>query len=340
MSQARLLSAIAAALIAVASTSIGTHAEPAAPEQCGGRDILAELQTSEPAIYTAIMDEAAKLENAKAILWKVEKAGVAPSHLFGTIHMADTRVTKLSKTTQKAFDQSSTIALELVGASEAGMMAAVAKVPELLAYNDGTTLSGQLTADEFAKVQKLIVKSGLPAETAPVLKPWLISMMLAISDCNRSQTAAGMKALDDQLEAAAKARGATVIGLETAESQLKAMASVPNDKQILMLKSSLAYADRTDDMIETLVQLYLQRKLGATMPFEKALAAKSGVPASAFDEFIRILLTERNARMRDAATPLLDKGGAFIAVGALHLSGNDGLVTLFRDKGFTVTAVE
>ena len=48
----------------------------------------------------------------------------------------------------------------------------------------------------------------------------------------------------------------------------------------------------------------------------------------------------RNLRMRDAALPLLADGGAFIAVGALHLPGAIGLVELLRGAGFTVTPGE
>ena len=51
------------------------------------------------------------------------------------------------------------------------------------------------------------------------------------------------------------------------------------------------------------------------MPFQLALAAESGVPASAFDDFKKGLLSDRNVRMRDAAEPLLQDGSAFIAVG-------------------------
>ncbi len=44
--------------------------------------------------------------------------------------------------------------------------------------------------------------------------------------------------------------------------------------------------------------------------------------------------------MRDAALPLLEKGGAFIAIGALHLPGSDGLVALLRKAGFDISALE
>jgi uncharacterized protein YbaP (TraB family) len=58
---------------------------------------------------------------------------------------------------------------------------------------------------------------------------------------------------------------------------------------------------------------------------------------SAQDEFMRVMLVDRNAVMADRAAPLLASGGAFIAVGAL--SGKDGLVERFRADGYTVTKV-
>jgi uncharacterized protein YbaP (TraB family) len=86
--------------------------------------------------------------------------------------------------------------------------------------------------------------------------------------------------------------------------------------------------------------MYAKRQIGAAMPFQLALAAQTGTSPSAFDGFKKTLLIDRNAKMRNAALPILDKGSAFIAVGALHLPGPTGLVALLRESGFTVTAVE
>lgn len=346
MSRMKIKAFIAAvALVWAIPLAAEEAAKPAAvvaavPEQCGGKDMLAEMQTAEPDLYRRIVDQAAKLENTEALLWKVEKSGADPSYLFGTIHIPDKRVAILSEKVQTAFDAAKTVALEVANTSDAALGEAMAKVPGLLAYSDGSTLKGQLTEAEFKKVQGLVAKSGLPGDAAVMLKPWLISVLLSITDCQRSQMSAGQDALDKRLEKEAAKRGATVVGLETVESQLTAMASVPNDQQIQMLKSGLAYADRSDDMIETLVQMYLKRQIGASLPFEQALGEKSGVPASAYDGFIKMLLVDRNARMRDAAKPLFDKGQAFVAIGALHLPGKTGMVALLREAGFTVTAVE
>jgi uncharacterized protein len=51
------------------------------------------------------------------------------------------------------------------------------------------------------------------------------------------------------------------------------------------------------------------------------------------------MITGRNRTMADKAAPLLDRGSAFMAVGALHLPGPTGLIELFRTAGYTVTAV-
>lgn len=332
------------ATLTFAMLSSPLAAEPTAaktaPEQCGGGDMVAELAIKDPAAHSKIIADAAKIENGETLFWKIEKDGVPTSYLFGTIHVADKRVVAIPAKVQAALADSKTLAVEIADMSDEGMLAAMTKVPELLAYRDGTTLQAQLSPDEYAKVQGLITKSGMPAEAAVVLRPWLVSMLLALSDCHRQQLEAGMQPLDGRIEATAKAAGIKVVGLETAESQLAAMASIPNDNQIQILKAGLAYADRTDDMIETIIQLYLNRKISQTMPFQFMLAEKVGIPPSAYDDFVKILVDNRNIKMRDGARPLLAKGGAFIAVGSLHLPGAAGLVKLLRDDGYQVTAAE
>ena len=51
------------------------------------------------------------------------------------------------------------------------------------------------------------------------------------------------------------------------------------------------------------------------------------------------MVTARNTVMVDNAEPILADGSAFIAVGALHLPGEGGLIELFRKHGYSVTAV-
>jgi uncharacterized protein YbaP (TraB family) len=308
--------------------------------RCKGIDMLGEMQAKAPDAYEAVMAESRALPNTEAILWKIEKPGVASSYLFGTMHLSDPRVATLSPAVMDAIAHARSVALEVADLSDKAVAAAMTKMARLIVYTDGQSLKRDLSDDEYVQVQKTVSKAGMPGELAATMKPWLVSMLLATSDCERKQLAAGKTVLDLQVAAEAQKHGITITGLETIEDQLGALAAVPDDQQIAMLKVGLKYIDRADDMTETLVQMYAKRQIGAAMPFQLALATQSGMPTSIFDGFKKSLLLDRNARMRNAALPLLDKGGAFVAVGALHLPGPSGLVALLRESGFTVTAVE
>ena len=334
--------AVCAALwLALAAPAVAeTAPAPADSQTCGGIDVLAEAQTKDPDLYNTVTDQAKALENSEALLWKVEKSGAPASYVFGTIHLSDPRVTTLSPKVKEALGGAKTVVLEFVGGQDAAVTAMTAKAGELLVYTDGTTLESKLSPEDFAQVKALVGKMGLPGEIAGLMRPWILNMLLSISDCERQKMEKGAEALDGMIEKQAAAEGKTLAGLETPEQQLQAMTSIPEDQQLQMLKAGLKYAHRSNDMIETLVQMYLKRQIGGAMPLQIALAAKVGTPASAYDGFAKLLLTDRNARMRDAAKPILDNGAAFIGVGALHLPGKAGLITLLRDAGYTVTAVE
>lgn len=308
--------------------------------QCRGANMLEELALSDPAAHAKVSADAKALENTEALLWKVEKAGVAPSHLFGTIHLSDSRITDIPPKIAETLKASKTLVLEVGDLSSGALAAAMMSAGADLVYTDGRSLSDQLTEAEFGKVKEIVATAGMPGDFAKMLKPWLVSTLLSVSECERKQVAAGRKVLDMKLAETAKGLGIPVKGLELVNDQLSALSGVPEEQQLQMLKVSLKFADRTDDLMETMLQLYLKRNMGAAMPFQLALASQMGVPASAFEGFQKSLLTDRNARMSATAQPILAKGKVFMAVGALHLPGKDGLVALLRAAGYTVTPIE
>lgn len=317
----------------------GPVAAEDSPARCQGIDMLDEMQVKQPALYDKIMAESNATSNAEAMLWKVEKPGVPASYLFGTMHLSDPRITELPAAAIDAIAHSKSVALEVADLSPEAVAAAMAKAAGLIVYTDGSSLKSALSADDYSKVERVVVKSGMPGKLAAMMKPWLVSMLLATSDCERKQIASGKVVLDLRVAAEAKKAGIAVTGLETIEGQLRALASIPDDQQVAILKVELDTIDRADDMMETMVQMYVKRQIGAAMPFQLALAAESGASPDVFDGFKKALLIDRNAGMRDAALPLLEKGNAFVAVGALHLPGPTGLVTLLRESGYTVTPV-
>jgi uncharacterized protein len=333
----RLAQTILVSLALVLASSAATRAQ--APV-CTGRNVLDELKGTEA--HARILAKAAATENAKAILWRIERAGKPPSHLFGTMHLADPRITTLSPAVRGALGGARRLLLE-VDADDltgAGFTKAFARARPLLTFTDGRRLESLLSQAEYSKTLTILERAGLPAQVAGAFRPWVATMMMALSDCERRRTAQGQAALDQLLALEARASGISIGGLETLELQFRAMADVPESDQIAILRASLAMYDRIDDMLETTIQLYLTRQLGAIWPLQLVLAEQVGVAPKVFDSTERSLLVERNKGMRDKSIGELAEGGVMIAVGALHLQGRQGLVALLREAGYTLTPVE
>jgi uncharacterized protein YbaP (TraB family) len=180
----------------------------------------------------------------------------------------------------------------------------------------------------------------MPPPVQERLRPWFVTLMLGLSDCERTRLQAGRQPLDLQIAPIAMARGVPILGLETLDDQMLVMAGVPEADQVGVLKVTLKSRGRMGDVAETMVQRYLAREMAKVLPLQGEMIRAQGVDPSGFASFHHALLTLRNPRMRDTALPILEAGEAFIAVGALHLIGDDGLVALLRAAGYEVTAVE
>ena len=311
-----------------------------APPRCGGQDLLAGIREQQPAEWSRISEAADRTINARSIFWRIDGPSSPPSHLFGTIHLSDDRINALPVAVQLALGAAKKVALEVADLSPQNLNAAIGRLQQLLVFADGRSLETLLSPDERRIAGRAIEKAGMPAAALASLRPWVVNMTLSLSDCERRRAGAGLQPLDLRLAEAAKQRGVAVVGLETLEDQLRALAAVPEGDQLTVLRAGLRLYGGADDLLETMVRRYLARELGQIWPLHEMLWRQAGFPVSAFASFQHELVTVRNVRMRDAALPLLAEGGVFIAVGALHLPGAVGLVELIRGAGFKVTAAE
>lgn len=337
----RLFCPLLAAGLAAAfglSPAVLPAAEP--DPACTGRDVLAELTASAPDVAERIRLAEARTPNTGAELWKIEKPGVPTSYLLGTMHLADPRISRLTPPILAALAEASTVAVEVADMSSEATKAAAVRSQALMYYPDEQRLSDLLSAAEIDAIAAALAPDGTPRELIRHARPWLIEAMLAVSACERARTRSGMPVLDIRVSTFAKEHKLKLIGLETADAQIEALASVPETDQAATLKVALAFADRRVDLEETLIQLYLARRMGAIWPLNLELARKVGVAPEAFTSLAERLILARNESMAKTLAPLLAKGRVFVAVGALHLVGARGLVELIRARGYTLTPVD
>jgi uncharacterized protein YbaP (TraB family) len=313
----------------------------AAVTACSGTDLRQQMATTDPAALDRIRAEAARTPNGAGLLWKIEKEGSEPSFLFGTMHMTDPRVVTLPPDAQAAFDASSTIVIETTDVlDQKKMMASFMENPELMMFTDKTTLPSLLSPEDEKLVDAALSKRGIPLASVVKMKPWVLSAMVALPACEMARKAAGEPVLDINLAQQASAQGKALGGLETAKSQLEAMASLPIAFHVQGLVETLRLGDGIDDVIETMIGIYLSGDTGMFWPFFREALPSGEAGASGYSAFEETMITARNGVMAREARPFLDKGRAFVAVGALHLPGTDGVIEQLRRDGYAVTRAD
>lgn len=315
--------------------------QAAAEERCTGQDMVRELKADEPALVAQIRAEAARTRNGKGLLWSVEEDDAPTSYIFGTMHMTDPRVVELPDGARQAFEAADTVVIETTDVlDQNAMMSAMAKRPELMMFTGEAALTDHLTDEQVATVDEALEERGVPLGSVKKMKPWMLVSLVALPACELNRKSAGAPVLDARLAADAEAEGKELAGLERVTEQLEAMASLPMDLHVRGLVDTLKLGKRVDDMIETMIVLYEQGETGMFWPFFNAVLPAAGDDASGYADFEEAVVRTRNHTMAERATPFLDEGGAFIAVGALHLPGEEGLVALLRGAGYTVRRLD
>ena len=330
----RFASLVFALLLGLASAEAGE-----APV-CAGSDLVAGLKVSDPAKYAEVMKEADATPNGNAVFWKIERQGLRPSWLLGTAHVTDPRVTSLPRGAEAALANASTLALELAELRDPKeLIRATLLNATLLVLPPGQSLWDLIPDAEEPAIRDNV---NLPAGAADGLfgyQPWVVATMLSIPLCEKLRQQQGLQTLDGAIAGEAGHDRIPLVGLETVKEQLSVFADMPRGLQVKYLIAVAKLGAKAVDYFETLIALYQQRKVAAYMPFARATEAM-GVDEKAMMAFVEEdMIRHRNHRMAERAAALLAKGNAFIAVGALHLPGEQGLVALIRQAGYRVSPV-
>ncbi|HEV7318436.1 MAG TPA: TraB/GumN family protein [Ensifer sp.] len=309
----------------------------AAEVECGGSNVLTALAKSDPAKLASLQAEAAAIPNSKGIFWKIEKDGIPPSWLLGTMHVTDPRVLALPPEAPSAFAAASTVIVESDEIlDDKKSAAAILMRPDLTMFPDNKTIADFLKPGDRETLEAGLKARGIPLTLVARMKPWMIASFVALPACEISRKAAGASFLDKKIAEDAVSQGKTLKGLETLVEQLSAMDSLPTELHLRALIETLALGKTIDDVFATMTDLYLSGDTGMIMPMMKAVSDKTAEDFG-YADFEQRIIVDRNRIMATRAEPILDKGGAFMAVGALHLPGKEGLVELLRAEGFGVT---
>jgi uncharacterized protein YbaP (TraB family) len=266
---------------------------------------------------------------ARGLLWRVQRAGVAPSHVFGTLHAADARLADLPQPVRAAFDGSRVLMLEYVADGYARE-----RFLEAAMFLDHRTLASVIGAEDFERAWRQLEPAGLTREFVNKLKPWGVLLNL-----RSSWQPAAVASPDAQLHALARGRRMPVVQVEEVEEQVFTFDELPMDSQVALLRHGLARRADLEALAERTLQTYLARDLAGLWRLQEASAQRYPEIASHHAALVKRVVLDRSVVMAFRMRRELRRGRAFVALGALHLYGERGVLALLQQDGYHVRRV-
>jgi uncharacterized protein YbaP (TraB family) len=201
------------------------------------------------------------------------------------------------------------------------------------------TFAGFIEGEDAKRVEQFLADKGTPLEMAHHLQLWLLATSASLPKCEVEGQVKGLPEVDESFTRIAEAHHAPVVALESVDEQLSAIRSIPASLAANLLKSEARGGALADGGYQTLLSLYEQKRPARAIAILDAAPGLTDDERQAEADLTRRLLSDRNETMVSRAEPLLKQGSAFIAVGALHLTGKRGLIELLRARGYRVTDV-
>ena len=283
----------------------------------------------------------AKIEaEADTFLWQVKKEGLPVSYLLGTIHLGKMGDV-LPLAVQKRLAESNVLVLESEVLPEESLSAETLAVMQRMLDPD-RRLPALLGKDYAKKIQRCrIDPEQNDKDTLLYFQPWAAALICSYALPDGVNMEFGV---DYLLSEGARKSNIRILPLESTEEMLAYFEQIPEQKALVLLKLNIDHYAEMQKLNKNLIEDYAQnrfKKIAAEDLDEKVTLKFFPKEDRAFwsNWFYGELLASRNQKWLPTLIETLNQEPAFIAVGAAHLAGEDGLIKLLRQEGFTVMPV-
>ncbi len=277
------------------------------------------------------------------LLWRVSGPGTqGDSYLFGTCHVIDGTFIDQVPGLPQAIAACDMIALE-VSSDSLQSPASMQKVLAMMTAHPDSTLDKVMTpaqTDTLTQMVASMLGGGPAASLAPMLmqqfngmKPAAVSQQLSLLMLrNTAQKLDLTNLIDAAVEHRVSTQGKPVHSLETVDFQMNLLLGKPIASQVDDLMSLCRDPEKSSKLIMDLVSNYTQQNLEQV---GQLMLEESGVDQQQMQE----LIYDRNHNWVAQLQPLMSKGRLLVSVGAGHLPGDQGLIALLRNAGYTIEPV-
>ncbi|EPR66720.1 TraB/GumN family protein [Cyclobacterium qasimii] len=264
-------------------------------------------------------------QEEEGVFWEISSQNNPnPSYLFGTIHLMCEGDFSLNTKIAGKISESDVLVLE-IDMDDPDLQAAMS---ENLYNKGGQKINDFLTKEEYQNVHTFLKeRTGMDMDMLQEMHP-MVLMSLIYNNLLECET----KSFENELMILAKAAKMEVMGLETIEDQMSLFDLIPLKDQYQSFYSYVNDLEKGQEEFKKLIKAYKEEDILDL--FE--MVSESPEYKNYQDEFI----SDRNKNWVAPMTQIMNENSAFFAVGAGHLAGPNGIITLLKDKGFEVNRIQ
>lgn len=261
-----------------------------------------------------------------SLLWKIEKEGMKhPSYLFGTMHLIEKQYFYFPETLEKIIKKSDLLVMEIAGVSNQ------AEAMKYLVLKEGTFFDYFSAAQTDTILNWAKVKMGLDESmfrtTFSKFKPFVV-----VQTATQMQFMGKTESYEMTFENLANKYKIKIAGLETIADQMNIFDNLSKSQQAEMVMSGIRDEEKTLATTLKMQQMYARQRIDSLYSY---IHSEGGVLAEEQNAF----LDQRNRNWIPKIKEMASNGKAFIAVGAGHLGGENGVIRLLEKEGYKLTPI-
>lgn len=274
----------------------------------------------------------AQKQTENSLFWEISGNGIEkPSYLFGTYHLLGGGYLSEIPAVEKAFAQADGVVVE----TEIDSSKMIQMMPIMIM--SGVKLSDLVSPEDYALITREVEQTtGASMDMLAQFKPISITLMLTIAYANSESQQELSRyegpPMDTHFANVGKKNKKPIDTFETMEEQIRII--FDHDPVEEQARQLVEFVRSRDDMIRAqsdLLGMYLDQDLNGLFSLYKRYEKQFGDAT--------YLLDDRNVKWMKKLPGMIAKGNQFIAVGALHLTGEKSLIRLLRTSGYTLTPI-
>lgn len=302
---------------------------------CTGTDLRTTIPADDMARLHA---RAAAAPFAEGNHW-IARRGARTVHVIGTLHINDPRMDRITSALAPVVRQADLLLMEASPADKAAFENELGRTPSLMLITEGPTLIDRLPQEEWESLSAKARAHGVAPWMAAKMRPWFLALSMAVPPCVLRQPEF-KNGLDLRLAAAADEAGVPIRSLEDPMSVIRMLDGDPLEEQVRQLRAFTALLGGGQDNFFTTAEAYFDQQVLHALYLSEQEFLESGA----------LTQEEREAMWTDAMQELLDQrnqawipvieaaedGVIVVAAGALHLPGENGVLNLLQQQGYSL----